>query len=81
MRCFMHVYKHIYNTNVYFYFINLCYLTTRSFGLFFLLSFILTFSSAVSVQKHCINKYFKSLPLFSQFLSLQNSFYLSNINK
>lgn len=45
------------------------------------MSFTLTFLSSFSSKEHCINKYFKSIPLFSQFLRLQSSFCLSNINK
>ena len=45
------------------------------------MSSTLTFLSSFSSKEHCINKYFKSIPLFSQFLRLQSSFCLSNINK
>lgn len=39
------------------------------------------FMCSFSSKEHCINKCFKSIPLFSRFLSLQSGFCLSNINK
>lgn len=79
---YAYVYAHIcmyiqyIQIQTYLYFINLCYHAAFWSTIFSVLSHIDIFICSFSSKESCINKYFKSIPLFSQFLSSQNSFCL-----
>lgn len=85
MKYFMYVYAYVYTyiqIQIYIYISQTFTISSWDSSLVnFFLSLTLTFLSSFSSKEQCINKYFKSIPLFSLFLRLQSSFCLSNINK